>query len=367
MPVTRPTACGKDCLTTTGISTLPIAMPAAATKVPPSTTHGPPTTRSTSPAVRTAIARPIARAVPRRRASSGAAIAARPKQMVGTAVSTLAQIAEAPRPSRTSPSTEDIEVTVGRRFAAASATPTTSRGVPTSAPRRDGPMSSARPVAMVSSARVSCSAMLTKQYCYRRRMFGWKDVPVPLVTARRGGLVDQVIGQLRSAITGGEWPVGARIPPESELASSLEVGRNTVREAVRALSHGGLLEVRQGDGTYVRATTELSGALRTLCGPELREVLEVRRTLEVEAARMAAARRTDADLTVLRAALDERDRAVAAVAECGRRGEEPDAADVEWSSPPAPTPTSTWPSSAVRATACSSSSTGEWWRRSRTA
>ncbi|KAA1032618.1 FadR family transcriptional regulator [Pseudonocardia sp. EV170527-09] len=152
---------------------------------------------------------------------------------------------------------------------------------------------------------------------------------MPLVTARRGGLVDQVIGQLRSAITGGEWPVGARIPPESELASSLEVGRNTVREAVRALSHGGLLEVRQGDGTYVRATTELSGALRTLCGPELREVLEVRRTLEVEAARMAAARRTDADLTVLRAALDERDRAVAAVAECGRRGEEPDAADVE--------------------------------------
>lgn len=152
---------------------------------------------------------------------------------------------------------------------------------------------------------------------------------MPLVTARRGGLVDQVIGQLRSAITGGEWPVGARIPPESELASSLEVGRNTVREAVRALSHGGLLEVRQGDGTYVRATTELSGALRTLCSPELREVLEVRRTLEVEAARMAAARRTDADLTVLRAALDERDRAVAAVAECGRRGEEPDAADVE--------------------------------------
>ncbi|MEU9817816.1 FadR/GntR family transcriptional regulator [Pseudonocardia alni] len=152
---------------------------------------------------------------------------------------------------------------------------------------------------------------------------------MPLVTARRGGLVDQVIDQLRSAITGGEWPVGARIPPESELASSLEVGRNTVREAVRALAHGGLLEVRQGDGTYVRATTELSGALRTLCGPELREVLEVRRTLEVEAARMAAARRTDADLTVLRAALAGRDRAVAAVAAYGRRGEEPDAADVE--------------------------------------
>lgn len=142
---------------------------------------------------------------------------------------------------------------------------------------------------------------------------------MPLATTRRGGLVDQVITQLRDAIASGEWPVGHRIPPESELASMLDVGRNTVREAVRALAHGGLLEVRQGDGTYVRATSELSGALRTLCGPELREVLEVRRTLEVEAARLAAARRTDDDLARLRAALAERDDAVAEVARHGAR------------------------------------------------
>lgn len=152
---------------------------------------------------------------------------------------------------------------------------------------------------------------------------------MPLVTARRGSLVDQVIDQLRSAISTGEWPVGSRIPPESELASSLEVGRNTVREAVRALAHGGLLEVRQGDGTYVRATTELSGALRTLCGAELREVLEVRRTLEVEAARLAAARSTADDRVVLRAALAERDVAVEAVAAVTRRGDEPGPAELE--------------------------------------
>ncbi|MBC3194267.1 FadR family transcriptional regulator [Pseudonocardia sp. C8] len=152
---------------------------------------------------------------------------------------------------------------------------------------------------------------------------------MPLITARRGGLVDQVIDQLRTAISTGEWPVGRRIPPESELAATLEVGRNTVREAVRALAHGGLLEVRQGDGTYVRATTELSGALRTLCGTELREVLEVRRTLEVQAARLAAARRTDDDLVELRAALAERDAAVAAVVAITRRGGEPAPADTE--------------------------------------
>ena len=116
---------------------------------------------------------------------------------------------------------------------------------------------------------------------------------MPLVTARRGGLVEQAIEQLRAAIRDGEWAVGAKIPPEAELATSLDVGRNTVREAVRALAHGGLLEVRQGDGTFVRATSELSGALRKLCGDELREVLEVRRILEVDAARLAAVRRTD--------------------------------------------------------------------------
>ncbi|ANY06533.1 FadR/GntR family transcriptional regulator [Pseudonocardia sp. HH130630-07] len=152
---------------------------------------------------------------------------------------------------------------------------------------------------------------------------------MPLVTARCGSLVDQVITQLRTAITDGEWPVGDRIPPESELASSLDVGRNTVREAVRALAHGGLLEVRQGDGTYVRATTELSGALRTLCGSELREVLEVRRTLEVEAARLAAARCTAEDLAVLRAALAERDAAVGAVADTVRRGDRPEPEQLE--------------------------------------
>jgi DNA-binding FadR family transcriptional regulator len=135
-------------------------------------------------------------------------------------------------------------------------------------------------------------------------------VSVPLVTPRRTGLVEQVIDQLRAAIASGEWPVGTRIPAESELVAALDVGRNTVREAVRALAHAGLLDVRQGEGTFVRATTELSGALRKLCGTELREALEVRLVLEVDAARLAAIRRTDADLAELRVALAARNDAV---------------------------------------------------------
>lgn len=130
---------------------------------------------------------------------------------------------------------------------------------------------------------------------------------MPLSTARRTGLVDQVIEQLRRAVAGGEWRVGERIPNESVLVESLGVGRNTVREAVRALAHAGILEVRQGDGTYVRATSEVSGALRRLCGAELREVLQVRRALEVEGARLAAARCTPEDIAEMRTLLNRRD------------------------------------------------------------
>lgn len=132
---------------------------------------------------------------------------------------------------------------------------------------------------------------------------------MPLVTTRRGGLVDQVIEQLRTAVRQGEWPVGTRIPTEPELAATLGVGRNTVREAVRAMAHSGLLEVRQGDGTYVRATSEVSGAIRRLCGSELREILQVRRMLEVEGARLAATSRTEDELAHLRELHDHRDAA----------------------------------------------------------
>ncbi|WP_033294869.1 FadR/GntR family transcriptional regulator [Amycolatopsis jejuensis] len=130
---------------------------------------------------------------------------------------------------------------------------------------------------------------------------------MPLATTRRAGLVDQVIDQLREAVSAGEWPIGHRIPTEPALAAQLGVGRNTVREAVRALAHTGILEVRQGDGTYVRATSEVSGAIRRLCGTELREVLQVRRTLEVEGARLAATARTDEDVAELRGLLEQRD------------------------------------------------------------
>ncbi|MFJ8886526.1 FadR/GntR family transcriptional regulator [Streptomyces sp. NPDC102402] len=121
-----------------------------------------------------------------------------------------------------------------------------------------------------------------------------------LTSTRRSALADQVIAQLRNQITSGEWPVGSRIPTEPELVGQLGVARNTVREAVRALAHNGLLDIRQGSGTYVVATSELAGVMhRRFADADPRHVAELRSTLESSAARLAALRRTDRDLRQL--------------------------------------------------------------------
>src|SRR5512144_1988654 len=132
-----------------------------------------------------------------------------------------------------------------------------------------------------------------------------------LRTARRAGLIDQVIEQLRGQILRGTWTIGARIPTEAELAQLTGTSRNTVREAVQSLVHAGLLERRQGSGTYVLANSELAGAVsRRVAGAHAVHVLEVRRTLEVGAARLAARRRTDADVAEMRRLLADRNAAI---------------------------------------------------------
>ncbi|MER5886310.1 FadR/GntR family transcriptional regulator [Streptomyces sp. NPDC001941] len=131
-----------------------------------------------------------------------------------------------------------------------------------------------------------------------------------LTSPRRSGLSDQVIAQLRNQITSGEWPVGSRIPTEPELVEQLGVARNTIREAVRALAHNGLLDIRQGSGTYVLATSELAGVMhRRFADADPRHIAELRSTLESSGARLAAERRTERDLAQLDALLARREEA----------------------------------------------------------
>jgi DNA-binding FadR family transcriptional regulator len=123
-------------------------------------------------------------------------------------------------------------------------------------------------------------------------------------------LADQVIARLRAEIASGAWPVGSRIPTEPELVERLGVARNTVREAVRALAHNGLLDIRQGSGTYVLATSELAGVMqRRFADADPLHVAELRGSLEATAAALAAERRQDADLRQLDTLLDRRERA----------------------------------------------------------
>ncbi|OEU96841.1 FadR/GntR family transcriptional regulator [Streptomyces oceani] len=131
-----------------------------------------------------------------------------------------------------------------------------------------------------------------------------------LTSPHRSPLADQVIASLRAQITSGEWPVGSRIPTEPELVEQLGVARNTVREAVRALAHNGLLDIRQGSGTYVVATSELAGVMhRRFASADSRHVAELRTALETEAARLAAHRRTEQDLAQLDMLLERRETA----------------------------------------------------------
>ena len=116
-------------------------------------------------------------------------------------------------------------------------------------------------------------------------------------------LVDQALEQLRLRITRGMWAVGERLPTEPELSAELGISRNTVREAMRVLAFSGLIEVRQGDGSYLRSMTDPLGAMRALSHCSLAQAQETRQILEVEAIGLAALRRSDADLVALRQAL----------------------------------------------------------------
>ncbi len=110
-------------------------------------------------------------------------------------------------------------------------------------------------------------------------------------------------------IHSGEWQLQQRIPSETELMAALGVSRGTLREAIKALAHSGMLEVRRGDGTYVRATSEISGAARRMYQDHTEEhILEVRLGLDTQAARLAARNATPDDVAALRAVLAARER-----------------------------------------------------------
>lgn len=98
---------------------------------------------------------------------------------------------------------------------------------------------------------------------------------------------------------------GSCLPTERELCRQLGVGRSTVREAIRSLAFIGAIQPRQGSGTFVstpdeRAVERLIGLCLTLQRSKVEEVIDLRRALEVEAARGAALHHDETDRRELR-------------------------------------------------------------------
>ncbi len=126
-------------------------------------------------------------------------------------------------------------------------------------------------------------------------------------------VTDQAIAKIKELIVVGEFTAGTKLPREQDLAARLGISRNSLREAVRALTLIGVLDTRVGDGTYVTsldADMLLTGLgfIGDLLEPEaLLEVHQVRRILEPAATALAATRMSAEDFAGLEACLERMD------------------------------------------------------------
>lgn len=117
--------------------------------------------------------------------------------------------------------------------------------------------------------------------------------------------MDAVLENLRTAIERGEFEVGDKLPSEAALSAEFEVSRPVVREALRALQTLGLTASRTGKGTFVVASHPAESP--TFGEYLARDLLEVRRHVEVPAAGFAAKRRTAADVDLLERLVEKMD------------------------------------------------------------
>src|SRR5262245_21207418 len=110
--------------------------------------------------------------------------------------------------------------------------------------------------------------------------------PVDSERGRGAGAAEQVEHAILERLRAGELRAGDRLPPERELVERLGASRPVVREAISRLSSAGLVESRQGSGTY-------------LAEVDVAAITHVRLLLEPEAAALAARARTDAQVRTL--------------------------------------------------------------------
>jgi DNA-binding FadR family transcriptional regulator len=126
----------------------------------------------------------------------------------------------------------------------------------------------------------------------------------------RRNLTQMVMADLRERIGGGRLKPGDKLPTEQALIQELGVSRTVVREAIAGLRADGLVEPRQGIGVFVREAARPASGLSLLSEDagkisSVIETLELRAAVEIEAAGLAAERRSPAQEAKIRECYDE--------------------------------------------------------------
>jgi GntR family transcriptional repressor for pyruvate dehydrogenase complex len=153
------------------------------------------------------------------------------------------------------------------------------------------------------------------------------DHAVELGPIKSTRIYEEIVRQVKQLIAEGRFKSGDRLPPERELAEKFVVSRTSVREALRALESLGLIDIRPGEGTFVREVSidALVGPLALVMTSQreaIGELFEARRVLEPVIAALAASRATPDEVQEMERILEDQAREIAA----GRTGLAQDAA-----------------------------------------
>lgn len=126
-------------------------------------------------------------------------------------------------------------------------------------------------------------------------------------TIKRDSLAKQVSDELEAMIERNEYSVGDKIPTEPDLMEMFHVSRNTIREAIQGLTFAGILETKQGNGTFVKSSDRFQANMtHKYAEVSLDDIREARNCIEVTIAHLAALRYEDEDFDLITDAFNRR-------------------------------------------------------------
>lgn len=123
---------------------------------------------------------------------------------------------------------------------------------------------------------------------------------------QKKSLADMVAEQLRQQIAEGVYTIGDKLPTEPELMKTFKVGRSSIREAVKLLVNMGVVQVRQGSGTFVAEASDDNRGSINMSIADRTELDEVRKILDIAIVEKAVARRTEKDIERMQSSLEAR-------------------------------------------------------------